>query len=92
MTHKLILAATAAVALVASAGPGGAFPAARTYAAQYSSVQRVTFWGQAFPYGYNWSLVRACTRYVPVETSRGPVMRRAWVCGERGRNVVSYKG
>ena len=41
------------------------------------------FWGEAFPYGYNWSRVRACTRYEPVETERGVRMEKVWVCGGR---------
>jgi hypothetical protein len=41
------------------------------------------FWGEAFPYGYRWSLVRACTRYEPVDTARGVVMEKVWVCGDR---------
>jgi len=44
------------------------------------TVRGLPFWGEAFPYGYRWSLVKACTRYVPVETSRGIRMQRMWVC------------
>lgn len=100
MTHKVILAAVAAVGLLAFSDAGNAFPVASMQAASSASVQRanvqqVTFWGRAFPYRYTWSVTRACTRYVPVETARGTVMRRVWVCGRYGhyRNgaVVSYR-
>jgi hypothetical protein len=92
MKHKVILAAVAAVSLLAFASAGHAFPIAPMQAAQSSDIQQVTVWGKPFPYGYTWRLARACTRYVPVETSRGTVMRRAWVCRGRGRAVVSYRG
>ncbi len=100
MTHKAILAAVAAVGLLAFSGASNAFPVAPIQAdtaagLQHPNVQQVTFWGRAFPYGYTWSVTRACTRYVPVETARGTVMRRVWVCGRYGhyRNgaVVSYR-
>lgn len=41
------------------------------------------FGGQAFPYGYQWSLARACTRYEPVETKYGTRMEKVWVCAAR---------
>lgn len=41
------------------------------------------FWGKPFPYGYRWSVVKACTRYEPVETARGVRMEKVWVCGAR---------
>lgn len=92
MTHKVFLAATAAIALFVSAGAGVAFPVAPMQAAPTTAVTKVTFWGESFPYGYRWSLARACTRYETVETSRGPVMQRVWVCGQRRGGMVSYKG
>jgi hypothetical protein len=92
MTHKVLLAAAAAIALFASVGATVAFPVTPIQSTENQSVQRVTFWARSFPYRYAWSVTRACTRYVPVETSRGPVMRRVWVCSERGRSVVSYRG
>ena len=86
MMQKVLVAAFAAFALSASASAGIAFPAASFHAAQsLSSVQHVTFWGDSFPYGYNWSVEKACTRYEPVETGRGVVMERVWVCGDRAR-------
>lgn len=85
--HKALLAVVASFALSASAGSGMAFPAAPLHAAQnLPRVQKVTFWGRPFPYGYNWSLVRACTRYEPVETAKGTRLQRVWVCGERWRH------
>jgi hypothetical protein len=92
MTHKVFLAATAAVTLFVSAGAGVAFPVAPMQAAPMAAVTKVTFWGKSFPYRYRWSLARACTRYETVETSKGPVMERVWVCGQRRGRVVSYKG
>lgn len=84
--HKILLAAVTSFALSASAGSGIAFPSAPIHAAQsLPNVQQVTFWGRPFPYGYNWSLVRACTRYEPVETADGTRMQRVWVCGDRRR-------
>lgn len=41
------------------------------------------FWGEAFPYGYRWSYVRACTRYQPVKTKYGVRTEKVWVCGDR---------
>lgn len=93
MTRKAILATVAVVALGASTQFAAAFPAAPLTAATQPTVEKVTFWGHAFPYQYNWSLVRACTRYEAVETPRGPVMKRVWVCtvNPRGEVVVSYR-
>jgi hypothetical protein len=42
--------------------------------------QILGFWGNTFPYGYRWSLVRACERRELVATSRGPRWQRVWVC------------
>lgn len=41
------------------------------------------FWGEPFPYGYRWSVARACTRYEPVDTAHGVRMKKVWVCGYR---------
>lgn len=38
------------------------------------------FWGENFPYGYRWSLVRACSRREEVETPHGLRWRTVWVC------------
>jgi hypothetical protein len=82
----LACAASVGVFLVASTGPGSAAPIAPLSGVQDLAMdQKTTFWGRAFPYRYNWSLVRACTRYVPVETTRGTRMERVWVCRERPR-------
>jgi hypothetical protein len=80
MTRKVLLAATAMIALFVSAGSCMAFPITWVQPAASPSVQRVTFWGRAFPYRYNWSLARACTRYEPVETAHGTRIHRIWVC------------
>ena len=92
MAHKLSLAVTAVIALFVSSGTGRAFPAAPMQAALPAAITKVTFWANSFPYGYNWSRQRACTRYETVETGRGPVTQRTWVCGQRREVVVSYKG
>lgn len=92
MTHKVVLAAAAAIALFSSVGAGAAFPVAPIQAAPEKTVTNVTFWGKPFPYRYNWRLARGCTRYETVETSRGPVTQRVWVCGQRRDAVVSYRG
>jgi ABC-type glycerol-3-phosphate transport system substrate-binding protein len=79
--QRLVLAAITALTVAAAAGPSSAMPAASLQALRAdSSVQQVTFWGRPFPYGYRWSLVRACTRYETVETPRGPRLHRIWVC------------
>lgn len=90
MTNKVLLAAAAVIALFASVAVAAAFPVAPIHAAPAEVVQKITFWGKPFPYGYRWS--RSCTRYEMVETSRGPVMQRVWVCGHSRDAVVSYKG
>lgn len=91
MTHKVFLAATAVITLFVSAGAGAAFPVAPMQAASTTAVTKVTFWGEPFPYGYRWRVARGCTRYETVETSRGPVMERVWVCGHRRGRLVSYR-
>lgn len=93
MSRKVLLAITVAATLGASSQFASAFPAAPLQSLAQPRVEKVTFWGRAFPYRYNWSLVRACTRYETVETSRGPVMKRVWVCtvNPRGEVVVSYR-
>lgn len=44
------------------------------------TLHHLGFWGRPFPYGYRWSLTRACTRYEPVDTPHGVRMKRVWVC------------
>lgn len=92
MAHKVSLAVTALIVLFVSCGIGQAFTTASMLAAAPAAVTRVTFWGNSFPYGYSWSRQRACTRYETVETGRGPVTQRFWVCGQRREVVMSYKG
>ena len=41
------------------------------------------FWGRPYPFGYQWSLVKACDRLEPVETAHGTTMRHVWVCDVR---------
>ncbi len=92
MMYKVFLATTAAIVLFVSAGAGQAFPIAPLETARPADVTKVTFWGQAFPYGYRWSAARACMRYETIETSRGRVTQRVWVCGRHREAVVSYRG
>jgi hypothetical protein len=92
MMHKVFLAATAAVVLFVSAGASHAFPIAPIDMVRPANATKVTFWGQPFPYGYRWSLARACMRYETIETSRGRVTQRVWVCGRHREAVVSYRG
>lgn len=75
--------------VVGCAGLAHALPMSNI-AGQKSAVQKVTFWGHPFPYGYAWSRVRACTRYVPVETPSGVRYQRTWVCNTAGA-VVRYR-
>lgn len=93
MTRNAVLTAVSAVMLAASVQVASAFPAASLTQVAKPPVEKVTFWGRPFPYHYNWSLVRACTRYETVETARGPVTKRVWVCDVHQRTgaVVSYR-
>lgn len=84
MMQKAFLVAAAAVAL--SAGSAMAFPSAPLPVQNATMVQQATFWGRPFPYGYNWSLRKACTRYETVETAHGPRTERVWVCSARWRH------
>jgi hypothetical protein len=87
MMHKALLVVAASIVLCALAKPGHAFPAASIHASQgRQNLQQISFWGEAFPYGYNWSVVRACTGYEPVETTQGTRMQRVWVCAEKWRD------
>jgi hypothetical protein len=84
--QRLVLGATAALIMAAATGPSLALPAAPLHAVKADPViQQVAFWGRPFPYRYNWSLVRACTRYETIETPRGPRLHRIWVCAGRHR-------
>ena len=87
MMHKVVLAITVAAMLCGSTVSGTAFTVAPLVAApSLSDVHSVTFWGQPFPYGYNWSRERACTRHLPVETPQGHTSwQRVWVCGDLKR-------
>ena len=44
-----------------------------------TSVERVSFWGRTFPYGYAYHRGQ-CYLYVWEETPRGIVKRRVWIC------------
>lgn len=93
MTKKMLLAAASVLAIGASVQSVSAFPAAPGLKPAGTNIQNVTFWAEAFPYGYRWSLTAACTKYETVETPNGPVTRRVWVCSapERREAVVSYR-
>jgi hypothetical protein len=86
MIRKGLSVAVVFVALTASSGSALALTSAPLHAVPLSAgVHQVTFWARPFPYFYNWSLVRACTRYEPVETARGTRLQRVWVCREKSR-------
>ena len=90
MMYKNVLAAATVLGLFSSSGSSMAFTVDQLRAVPQSfAVQQVTFWGHPFPYGYNWSLARACTRYVPVETAHGTRLQRVWVCRQRWRRYSS---
>lgn len=91
MTHKVILLPALAAGLLAFAPPAPAAPLAPIKTTPASVLQEVTFWGEPFPYGYNWDRTRACTQYETVDTGRGLVTRRVWVCGQEKPPVVSYR-
>lgn len=92
MIRKVLLATIVAATLGASIQLASAFPAAPLHIVAQPRAEKVTFWGHPFPYHYNWSLVRACTRYETVETPRGLITKRVWVCNVgRGGAVVSYR-
>jgi hypothetical protein len=76
-----------AASLVLLAGTVAASAADLSVGRGYSSsgaigtrTHTLGFWGENFPYGYRWSLVRACQRRVQVETPRGLRWRTVWVC------------
>jgi hypothetical protein len=52
------------------------------------TVEPLGFWGKPFPFGYQWSLARACNRYEAEEGPRGTTWRRVWVCNVRPRSVA----
>jgi hypothetical protein len=84
MHIKGFLTAVAFVFVSASASQSMTLPAHLVVTAQTAAgLEQVSFRGRAFPYRYNWSRARACTRFEPVETSRGTRMQRVWVCSGR---------
>jgi hypothetical protein len=92
MNRNALLMAVAVITLGASGQVAAAFPAAPLTQVTQPAVEKVTFWGRPFPYHYSWSLVQACTRYETVETAKGPVTKRVWVCDVEHRDaVVSYR-
>jgi hypothetical protein len=82
MMSKVVMAVAVAGMLCGFSVSGMAFLALPNAAVHgLSDLHKVTFGGWPFPYGYAWSRVRACTRYVPVETPRGAtLLQRVWVC------------
>ena len=76
-----LVAAALVVGAAAAAQAAPAAPAAALSGVAASApVVNVSFRGHPFPYRYTWSRVRACTRYLPVETARGVRWQRTWVC------------
>jgi hypothetical protein len=80
-TRKLGVTCGLAIAIAMSAsaafalgpiGPQGPSPTAQ------QDLLDVSFFGRPYPYGFTgWG---PCTRYVEVETRRGPRLRRVWIC------------
>lgn len=93
MAIKMLAAAVSALAIGTAVQSASAFPAVPGLKPTGTNIQNVTFWAEAFPYGYRWSLAQACTAYETVETPKGPVTRRVWVCSapDRREAVVSYR-
>lgn len=87
--HKTLLFVAASLALIVGTNSTMAFPVSLPQSVNLAAVQKITFWGESFPYGYNWSRVRACTRYEQVETPKGVHTKRVWVCDKRWR--YSYR-
>lgn len=89
---KVILAIAAVTALCGASVSAMAFPVAPVAAMpRASQLQRTSFGGWPFPYGYAWSRTRACTRYEAVETRSGRTRwQRIWVCGPRAQTF--YRG
>jgi hypothetical protein len=70
----------AGTAAVSAADMSGSTTKVYSSSRSLGSRQILGFWGNTFPYGYRWSLVRACERRELVETPRGPRWQRVWVC------------
>jgi len=83
MNYKLIAMAGLAVMVSLASYPASAGPAVGPHKISAPVAESVSFRGTAFPHYYNWSRVRACTRYEHVETPRGIVLSRVWVCAHR---------
>jgi hypothetical protein len=47
-----------------------------------SMATAISFWGRPYPYGYaGWG---PCVRYERIETERGIMSRRVWICSRSG--------
>jgi hypothetical protein len=67
-----------AVGLVVGSGCASALSLPARPLQLTSETQPVSFFGRPYPFGYTgWG---RCVRYVHVETSQGPRVRRVWVC------------
>jgi hypothetical protein len=78
----IILGATL-TATIGAVSPAHAAPVAPAAlkAPPDASVDRVSFWGKPFPYGYAYRRGQ-CYLYVWEETPRGILRRRVWICTE----------
>jgi hypothetical protein len=77
--YALVAAAGMSVALApaaTAAGPGNGLAA---LASPGSGIERVSFWGRPYPYGYRYR-PSGCVRHVRVDTAWGPRWERVWVC------------
>jgi hypothetical protein len=67
-----------AVGLMTGVGSASALGLPVNPSQQSDEIQRVSFFGRPYPFGYSgWG---RCVRYVHVETREGPRLRRVWVC------------
>ena len=99
MSSKVV-GGLAAAAILFLAGSSAAYSADMSVSRSkvYSSSRglgtrhELGFWGNPFPYGYRWSIVRACERHEMVETPRGPRWHRVWGCRIPRRLANRYEG
>jgi hypothetical protein len=80
MAQKIALGLIAAIVLGISAPKMALAADMGRSSRSIGTVQHLGFWGEPFPYGYRWSLVRACSRYESEETSHGTKWHHVWVC------------
>src|SRR5580704_14024302 len=81
MYRKAVCAFAAALALGATGGSASAAGPSNGLAAGHviaPAIERVSYWGEPYPYGYRWRL--GCLRHVAEETPWGRRWHLVWVC------------